>query len=952
MKIHVGGRLESSIMRMATKIDTGAVIAYVEGLFTRDVNGGDFLSVACSQEELSELLSGRLPPTLVDSGLSPFHTPLNFEDKQQGIRLFQNMRSEFCDSLRQKFPENEWLFLIDDIEYRKRIRGLSFKGKLEHYSYTHFIPSAASTLARAQLEEWDGFSFDEKSVTNMLLAAAEQGDPEAHYLLAIVGELGYQEPSFVIKPSEYLIENENDRKRHFRFAIEAGHRGALDHAENIRFMNEANAQCDRESLEDNVEALRKAALSGNPEEICQLGLELATLAEKLDVARLEEAQTNTTRRYNEAALDHRTRIDKQKTDEVSKLRAESQQCFSDAAKTYPPANYWIKVPNESLEARIIRWRSAAYPAEGLDRSNTALFELGRLYSQQGEPCFNLHAAIRCFEDAIELNILNARYELARIILKYGKESGKNIDLVVGLLRAEDELQNIFGFEDWTSPSAFLLARCYLRGEGIEQDYFIAKSLFDRWKSLRDSDSLGKFCIYGVVAFLLSQNHPGSYASATELLLKRLDFLDFKNEAEALLSIHDLQLLEMIGAEQSYPDELPSNSPEDIGIGDVGFLGLLLFALEKEDISTLYSRLSETCLGMNSSIFEKYFLGGLLSNGRFGFDATEEAYFYFEQVKKVLESRGESVTTASENPDEFEAYLGNRVDSYLTRLKPVIARIREQRAAEEAKKEMLSFLSHTLTNSLTGTSNTLLRIARSLNEPDASAKGKFYRSPAERLISLVANVSFTERLIENFKLYTSDPDALKTAWIQDRQGGMPVLRVLALSLRQSLLRFLFAFEHGSDFARLMPGIDRNAFIPKFMDEAMAYDLETDTGTDEFIAWTLQNLPCLDLNVDLQLQNHIASNGPRFIVIFSIIGELFGNALKFSDGQKAIQLTIKETQSDLEVRCTNTCNAASTASVRGGQKGISFMKTICGLVGATLDVSANGEIHEARAWLPHS
>ena len=351
---------------------------------------------------------------------------------------------------------------------------------------------------------------------------------------------------------------------------------------------------------------------------------------------------------------------------------------------------------------------------------------------------------------------------------------------------------------------------------------------------------------------------------------------------------------------------------------------------------------------DASVAERFMLAALMEKqGEY-----EEAQVAFHDVKDMLEIRKQSATDNSYNPDEFEVYLDKETDSFLKTLDPVVAKLREQKAAEEAKREMLSFLSHTLTNSLTGTTNTLLRIARSLNEPDNTTPSKFRRSPAERLIGLVANVSFTERLLENFKLYASDPTALKTAWIQDQQGGMPVVRVLALSLRQSLLRFLFAFEHGSDFARLMPNVDRNVFIAKFLDEAMACDLETDTGTDEFILWAQNNLPCFDLSLDLQQQSHISPSGPRFIVLFSIIGELFGNALKFSDGRQPIRLVINETQNGLNVRCTNTCDANSTASVRGGQRGISFMTTICGLVGATLDVSASGEIHEVRAWLPHS
>lgn len=244
---------------------------------------------------------------------------------------------------------------------------------------------------------------------------------------------------------------------------------------------------------------------------------------------------------------------------------------------------------------------------------------------------------------------------------------------------------------------------------------------------------------------------------------------------------------------------------------------------------------------------------------------------------------------------------------------------------------------------------LLSIARSLSETETRALSRFRRSPTERLVGLVASMSLTERLVENFKLYASDPDAIKTAWAHDSQTGEIAVRdVAALALRQGLLRFLFATAHGADFGRLLPGVDRIAFVQKFLDEAMSIDIDTDSKS--FLLWTENNIACLNLEFTGTPTLKISRSGPRFIVLFSILCELFGNALKYSDGREPIHLKIDETAHGLEVLCSNTCDTSSTNRIRGGRKGISFMRSICSLVGASLELTSTEQTHVALARLP--
>ena len=272
----------------------------------------------------------------------------------------------------------------------------------------------------------------------------------------------------------------------------------------------------------------------------------------------------------------------------------------------------------------------------------------------------------------------------------------------------------------------------------------------------------------------------------------------------------------------------------------------------------------------------------------------------------------------------------------------------RQARLDAQKEMLSFLSHTLTNSVAGTTETLLRIAHSMGKAHTNPR---LPTPAERLIGLVANFSLTERLVESFKLYASDPDALRRTWDSEDAGELPLSRVVALAIRQALVRFLFHTEHAVDVGRLLPDADEKAFSREFIDRALAFDLDRDDEVAALLDWVAEKLPFLAIERRSIDTLHCARNGARYVVVFSLVSELLGNALKYTSGSGTITLTLFATDAGFEIMCSNPCDAASTTAIRGGRKGMSFMRTICELVGARLEVPDGSETeYRVRAVLP--
>lgn len=902
---------------------------FLEQFLIRD-GTGQIIDIKCSRNEFRELLHGNHIPSVKE-----LEETVGLDKAKE---LFVEVIARFDKIVPQavKTAAQE--------RYKTRVQQLSPIDQLKQLALDpEKNPAEATVVAEMYLYGWFGTPIDPGYAYRLLEAVMNHyHDGHAAYLLATATVSAHPRDPFVkvdartehANRGEYLIEERWVRDRYRRSAF--AYSPTLHHGEEMR------RQIEREGYE------RYEHEDWFKEEYQRLTNELAITEQSIQKTSSTEAMTSAG--LLQVELLDLCASEYERDDERLAVMWEQAKTWLTlaASKNVVARSTLAQRFEKDPDARFNLLKSAAFPEDNLVSDPFALAPLAQeFYLNKSGNFANLQEGIRCLElyhaifpvtdidtgrgiESISIGDDEAAIAYADALLLTENTHDKKIDIALTYYLACAK----------TSAYAALRAGLmFLRDEGCEFSLDNAKKYFDLAAYCRPGSSRNtRAAKYADILLAIGWRNLYFAKEAELQLVQILDQNNFSADPDCVVIGNDIARLIQNNPANAYA----KNDWERCCKRISAYVGLLQSdhffdpvkfesLYEKDDFALCFS------------------LGQLWQTEKFGETDFSRSSHWLNQASKDINLVLKRPVDA--NMKALVDDLSGRVQQSIKAVEQYQSEIRERQAVESAKKEMLSFLSHTLTNSLTGTSNTLLRIARSLNEPDASTKGKYYRSPAERLISLVANVSFTERLLENFKLYASDPDALKAAWIQDQQGGMPVLRVLALSLRQSLLRFLFAFEHGSDFARLMPGIDRNAFVPKFMDDAMAYDLETATGTDEFIAWTLQNLPCLDLNVDLQLQRHIAPSGPRFIVIFSIIGELFGNALKFSDGREAIRLAIKETQSGLEVRCTNTCSAASTASVRGGQKGISFMKTICGLVGATLDVSANGEIHEARAWLPH-
>jgi hypothetical protein len=273
---------------------------------------------------------------------------------------------------------------------------------------------------------------------------------------------------------------------------------------------------------------------------------------------------------------------------------------------------------------------------------------------------------------------------------------------------------------------------------------------------------------------------------------------------------------------------------------------------------------------------------------------------------------------------------------------------EDRAREDERRQMISFLSHTLTSATAGGSNTVRKIASKLASAQANVD---LPDVAQRLAAQVSRMARVESLVEVFKLYTSDDKALREGWDRDTGGEFSVLQVCAMAVQQALLRFYFSSEHEVDFSRLMPDANYATVAQEFMTDALALDMSTPDQARQFIDWAEQRLPFLRMSFVGAESAHLAQGGARDIVIFALTGEFLGNALKYAAAGQAITLDISVKPPGLEIVCRNAMKVAAAAPIHGGKTGLTFIRRVCTLINAEFDEPAvKDNVFILRALLP--
>jgi hypothetical protein len=676
-----------------------------------------------------------------------------------------------------------------------------------------------------------------------------------------------------------------------------------------------------------------------------------------------------------------------------------------ANKGYPPALCLLASTKDFVldgDRRLEMLQKAAFPEndqfkpslKAVDILARARYEAGDF--DEAERCLRLLIAHRQAPDDSELRLADlykktgefikaehalrdhirnrktpdrAELDLARLIRSHLSDLGARNAEVLELLECSAEVD---------AEAAMLAGLMRLRGDGCESSRDMAKGHFDRCKAIRklpgQAWKISPTADYVDLALALGW---GSFYTATEELLKLGVSSGFKGtiKFDALqFSLDDAHTLREGNTEFAAIDELKSHQQE---FGQVEATGLLMDSL-------LPAVLSEIRFDKNGVIAElkqkvpaieklipkdsmvwNFFVGQLIlarrvEDGEFPDDVARwsKAVILFEKVNqlenKIHEAKGDKGPKPTTSTS-LRRWLKKKTLIALPDARRRLAVAEEdakqkkiERAIEEERRQMISFLSHTLTSATTGGATTVRKIAGKLANAQAHTD---LTNDAGRLAAQVSRMAMVESLVEVFKLYTADPKALRERWDQDIGGGFTVHQVVALAIRQALLRFYFSPEHEVDFLRLMPEADYTTTAREFMADVLVLDMGIPEQARQFIGWVKQHLPFLRLSLEGTESGHLAQGGPRAIVIFALTGEFLGNALKYAAAGQSIALNINAGNNGLELICRNSMKADTAPPVRGGKTGLTFIRQICTLIGAVFDEpTVTDDIYVLRALLP--
>lgn len=261
------------------------------------------------------------------------------------------------------------------------------------------------------------------------------------------------------------------------------------------------------------------------------------------------------------------------------------------------------------------------------------------------------------------------------------------------------------------------------------------------------------------------------------------------------------------------------------------------------------------------------------------------------------------------------------------------------AKDRAEKDMLSYLTHTLNNTLSSGPESARQAMRILGS-ELYENNREYKA-INNIASMFSTFLFAQQLLKTFKLYIAEPETLRLNWDADVEGDANIAVVLAVTLRQTLSQVVFASNHQAALQRLLPHKDTGAVKAirrAFMDNIVPLDVDA-SNTGLVFDWVQNHLGLIHVNIDPAAELHFRSNSTRYTFFFSSFSELIYNALKYSDGIQPIEIIWgKASEKDADVfvfRCVNTWTDDSIQSSEGSCKGLVYLARLAEMLGATFE-----------------
>jgi hypothetical protein len=251
-------------------------------------------------------------------------------------------------------------------------------------------------------------------------------------------------------------------------------------------------------------------------------------------------------------------------------------------------------------------------------------------------------------------------------------------------------------------------------------------------------------------------------------------------------------------------------------------------------------------------------------------------------------------------------------------------------AIQTNQEMLSFLTHSLNNILGSAPETVRQTIRLLSRSGDYEKNTAQYKAINNISSLFTRFSLVDALIKTVKLSIADPNDLESSWHQDNQGEANIELVLVFALRQTVSRILFS--PADELKKRLPsGTEFNikTLRQSFLNEVMALELDNNNAEQVF-QWLRQNLNLFSWHLEKTTVIQFKKNGIKFTFLLSILSELIYNFLKYSNGNRQIEMIWQPTENHYEFICRNLFDPDRRYEGDSTRKGLVFIETLMNML----------------------
>lgn len=292
------------------------------------------------------------------------------------------------------------------------------------------------------------------------------------------------------------------------------------------------------------------------------------------------------------------------------------------------------------------------------------------------------------------------------------------------------------------------------------------------------------------------------------------------------------------------------------------------------------------------------------------------------------------------------------DKALARIHEIERQLAEQRSREQTQRDMLSYLTHTLNNTFAGRPEAARQAMRILGSELYENNAGY--TAINNIASMMSTFLFAQQLVNTFKIYVADPEALRKNWETDREGDASITTVLAISLRQTLSQLVFSSNQLDTLDRLLLNKGDDAIKntrKSFMDEMIPLDVGTANAQGVF-DWVRDHIGIIHVTIDPAAELHFHSNSTRFTFFFSGFSELIFNALKYSDATQPIEITWGKSGGAYVFRSENAWSEDSVSNRQGSDKGLVFLDRLTRMLGASLEKRTDGNRFIAEIRFPEN